>query len=111
MTEPKKTTPDLLAFAKAEMSQRLFVEEPQPRPCVPMYVDGEAPTMIRNTVADQAFAEMVRAAVTLAAAREKHLRSIRFAEDFVNRALADLGVKRDAVCRPSVLPAVGSFHG
>ena len=102
-------TPVLVALVKAEALGHLWEQE-EPQPGLPNYFQQDptgAPVMITNEGAMRAFEEMIRAALALAAAREKHVRSIKMAEDLVSSLLAEAHARK----KGAELPAVGSFHG
>ncbi|ACK82809.1 hypothetical protein [Methylorubrum extorquens] len=101
-------TPALVALVKAEALGQLWKNE-EPQPGAPFflqpYTPGETVT-IKNEVATQAIEEMIRAALALAAAREKHVRSTKVMEEMVAGLRAKARAKKGGD-----LPAVGSFHG
>ena len=102
-------TPALVALVKAEALGHLWEKEEEPDPFSMFsskpYTPGDTIT-IRNEVAMQALEEMIRAALGLAAAREKHVRSIKTMEEMAAGMIAKAQAKKEGD-----LPAVGSFHG
>ena len=101
-------TPALVALVKAEALGHLWEKEEEPDPFSMFTSKPHTPgDTIRNEVATQAIEEMIRAALALAAAREKHARSIETMKEMVAGMIAKAQAKKEG----GTLPALGSFHG